>query len=180
MPLAVSLMIVHCILPSHPAATAIAESLGAGIGTVILAGILVGIPAALVAGPLYVKYTVKDDMLGEMAPLEEESHILSAVEDRSLPSFGITMLTVLIPLLLMVSKTIGLLFIAEDSVTGSIIGLVGSPIVALLLSVFFAYFTLGFSRGMNREELLQLTESSLAPSRVSCLSSVREAYSTLS
>ncbi|MGA4669670.1 gluconate:H+ symporter [Propionibacteriaceae bacterium Y1923] len=162
-PLAVSLMIVHCILPPHPAATAIAGTLGADIGTVIIAGILVGLPAALIAGPLYAHFAIKDDVVGEAAPAEEAVEAKAETTDRELPGFGITLLTVLMPLLLMVTRTIALEFVSEESLAGRIISLVGSPITALLLSVLFAYFSLGFSRGMNRDEVLKLTESSFAP-----------------
>ena len=49
-PLATSLMVVHCILPPHPAATAIAGTLHADIGTVILLGLCAAVPSVLVGG----------------------------------------------------------------------------------------------------------------------------------
>ena len=58
-PLATSLMVVHCILPPHPAATAITGMLNADIGTVILYGLMVGIPTAIVSGPVWVNLCCK-------------------------------------------------------------------------------------------------------------------------
>lgn len=162
-PLATSLMIVHCILPPHPAATAIAATLGADLGTVIVLGLLVGLPAALIGGPLFVRFAIKDDMVGEAAPAAVEAESRQDAAPRELPGFGITLLTILLPLLIMVARTILLIFIDPTSTAGQVIALVGYPITALLLSVFFAYFSLGLSRGMTTAELLTATEASFAP-----------------
>lgn len=59
-PLATALMVVHCILPPHPAATAIAGTLGADIGLVILLGLIVAIPSLLIGGPLYAHFAISD------------------------------------------------------------------------------------------------------------------------
>ncbi len=162
-PLATSLMIVHCILPPHPAATAIAGTLGADIGTVILAGLLIGLPASLIGGPLYAKFGIRNDEVGAAAPAVADEHEGSVGPDRVLPGFGITLLTILMPLLLMVTKTIVLLFVSAESMTGQVVGLIGNPIFALLLSVLFAYFSLGLSHGMKMADILKATEASFLP-----------------
>ena len=55
-PLAISLMTVHCILPPHPAATAIAGTLGADVGMVIMLGLVVATASAIVAGPIFARF----------------------------------------------------------------------------------------------------------------------------
>ena len=58
-PLCTALMAVHCVVPPHPAALFVANKLGADIGTVIVYGLLVGLIASLVGGPLFLRlYTV--------------------------------------------------------------------------------------------------------------------------
>ena len=52
-PMGVSLQIVHCMLPPHPAAMAIAATLNADIGKVIMLGLIVCIIAATIAGPIW-------------------------------------------------------------------------------------------------------------------------------
>ncbi len=54
-PLCTALMAVHCVVPPHPVALFVATKLGADIGTVIVYGLLVGLMASLVGGPLFLK-----------------------------------------------------------------------------------------------------------------------------
>ncbi|MFY9262312.1 MAG: permease DsdX [Actinomycetaceae bacterium] len=161
-PLATSLMVVHCILPPHPAATAIAGTLGADIGTVILLGLIVSVPAALIGGPLVGHFLIKNDERPQ-GLADDAEDVRQVVEVANPPKFGITLFTILLPLLIMVAKTILLLFISEETLSGQIIALVGNPIVALLLSVFFAYWSLGLARGRSLSELLTVTEGSFGP-----------------
>lgn len=162
-PLATSLMIVHCILPPHPAATAIAGTLGADLGTVIIFGLLVGLPAALIGGPLFAKFFISDSMVGEEDTPAEMAPDAEEVAVRDLPGFGITLLTILLPLIIMITRTIVLQFVSEDTLVGGIVSFLGNAIIALLISVFFAYFSLGVRRGQTLEQLLKTTESSFLP-----------------
>ena len=54
-PLCTALMAVHCIVPPHPAALFVTNALGADIGTVIVYGLIIGLLASLVAGPIFLK-----------------------------------------------------------------------------------------------------------------------------
>ena len=160
-PLALALMVVHCIVPPHPAAMAISATLGADVGKVIVFGLLAGLPCAIIGGPLFVRFAV--------SPQTAQAHDGSAADGRavmsedSLPGFGITLLTILLPLLIMVGKTILAIALPKDAAVMPLILFVGNPITALLISVFFAYFNLGLRRGRNMSELLSLTEKSFSP-----------------
>lgn len=55
-PLCTALMAVHCVVPPHPAALFVANKLGADIGSVIVYGLLVGLMASLIGGPLFLKF----------------------------------------------------------------------------------------------------------------------------
>ncbi|MGJ9495242.1 gluconate:H+ symporter [Actinotignum sp. GS-2025a] len=188
-PLAISLMVVHCILPPHPAATAIAGTLGADIGMVIMLGLIVGIPAALIGGPLYTGIGLRSlerahvaahagQVSGVVAaekpghePSEAHSDALAAGEtilkddaaERTLPGFGITLLTILLPLIIMVCRTVADQTLPEENGVRQFVDLVGNPILALLISVIFAYFSLGISRGKSLSDLSSVTDSSFAP-----------------
>lgn len=158
-PLGLSLMTVHCIVPPHPAAMAISSILGADIGKVIIFGLLAGLPCAIIGGPLYAQFFCK------LSNEQSESHdkLTELKDEHSLPGFGITLITILLPLLLMVSKTILSFILDKNNQYLPLVEFIGNPITALLISVFFAYFTLGISRGNSMGELLKLTESSFGP-----------------
>ncbi|MDY5127619.1 MULTISPECIES: GntT/GntP/DsdX family permease [unclassified Actinotignum] len=188
-PLAISLMVVHCILPPHPAATAIAGTLGADIGMVIMLGLIVGIPAALIGGPLYTGIGLRQlerahvtagagqisgvVAEGKPGPESKGTHgdapaaggnvLKDDDANRSLPGFGITLLTILLPLIIMVCRTVADQTLPEENGLRQFVDLVGNPILALLISVIFAYFSLGISRGKSLSDLSSVTDSSFAP-----------------
>ena len=101
-PMIIGLLTVHCLVPPHPAATAVAVGLKADIGKVILYGLIVGFPAAIIAGPIFGK------LIGNKFKLNPPEHLCKAEPTplEELPSFGITLFTILFPLILMISKTI--------------------------------------------------------------------------
>ncbi|MDR7329191.1 GntT/GntP/DsdX family permease [Corynebacterium guangdongense] len=185
LPLAISLMTVHCVLPPHPAATAIAGTLGADVGTVIVLGLIVALPAALAGGPLYARLVPGAFAVEEDAEDSEDSGDSGATAETggtgataggvatlpatrrdttsALPGFGVTLLTVLLPLLIMVAKTVIHLIVDPESTAGLVVGFIGNPIVALLISVLFAYYSLGLSRGRSLSDISGITDSSFAP-----------------
>ena len=153
-PLAISLMVVHAMVPPHPAAFAITEMLGADVGKVILYSLLIGTPTAIIAGPIFAKF------ISRRAKTEEfnEVEVKAPTPNEKLPKFGITLFTILLPLFIMVGKTVGDLYLSEGSISYEVVTFLGNPIIALLISVFVAYYTLGVSRGLKMKELLSHTE----------------------
>ncbi len=158
-PLAVTLMTVHCIVPPHPAAMAIALSLKADVGKVIMYGLLVGFPAAALAGPIFI------NLFGGKVDIKPPAHLAKSerTPDAKLPPFGVTLVTILLPLLIMVAKTIIELNVPKDAAIMPIISFIGNPITALLISVFVAYYTLGFARGFSMSQLTAFTEQCFGP-----------------
>ncbi|MNM53838.1 DsdX permease [compost metagenome] len=161
-PLATSLMVVHCMLPPHPAATAISGMLGADIGKVILYGLIVGIPTAIIAGPLWVRFTCKrEPTAAQLQFLDERCEVTTAQEQ--LPGFAITLSVVLLPLVLMVGKTFIVSMLGKDSAAHEWVSFIGNPLVAIALSVCWAYAVLGLRRGLNSTQLLALTHRCFPP-----------------
>jgi GntP family gluconate:H+ symporter/D-serine transporter len=159
-PLAVSLMAVHCMLPPHPAAMAIAGMLDADVGKVILYGIIVTLPAAVIAGPLWIRLVCKSE-----APTTQSAFLSKHCEDRTdreLPGLGVTLLTILLPLLLMVGKSLAA-NLPEGFLTFSVLSLLGTPLIALSIAVVFAYWALGLNRGLTMAGLLAHTQNSFPP-----------------
>jgi len=158
-PVVAGLIVVHGLVPPHPAALAIVGTLKADVGTTIIYSLLIGLPAAIIAGPVfgniiskYVKANPSEQLFkGEMIP------------DEKLPGFGTTLITILLPMIIMVVKTIAELTLVKGHAFLPFISFVGNPITALLISVLFSYFTLGFSKGLNKEEILKITDGCFGP-----------------
>ena len=158
-PIGISLQVVHCMLPPHPAAMAIVSTLHADIGKVILLGLLVCTVAAAAGGPIWTRFA-KKGIKSTLPALQEKEQ---PVPDSDLPNFGITLFTILLPMLIMVSKTIFDLSPLKDSSASVLVSFIGNPITALLISAFFAYWSLGIHRGRTMKELLKFTEQSFGP-----------------
>ena len=159
-PLAVSLMAVHCMLPPHPAAMAITGMLGADVGKVIMYGLMVALPTAIIAGPLWIKLVCKSE-----APADQEAFLDEHCDDstsRDLPGLGVTLLTILLPLLLMVGKSFAT-SLPHDSVAFNVVSFLGTPLIALSIAVLFAYWALGLRRGLSMPDLLTHTQKSFPP-----------------
>ncbi|MBZ7981388.1 TRAP transporter large permease subunit [Campylobacter sp. RM12640] len=145
--LATSLMAVHCMVPPHPAATSIVATLGADIGQVIWMSIVVGMICAFIGGVLFLKFFdfSKDN---EMSVFDNTSSTYN-----SMPSTAITYFTILLPLVLMLLKTL----VFKDN---AVFAFIGNPIIALLISVFVAYYTLGLKQGYSMQNLMDFSGDS--------------------
>lgn len=165
-PLAVALMIVHCMVPPHPAAFAITMTLGADVGKVILYSLLIGTPTALIAGPLWSKWSNKFCSEGNANLTDVEKSEASTANNSTVenpPSFGITLFTIILPLLIMVGKTVLLMTLDKSSSLIPAIELIGNPLTALFISVLFAYYSLGLSKGKTMDTLLAITDECFKP-----------------
>ncbi|HGN1704506.1 TPA: D-serine transporter DsdX [Providencia rettgeri] len=158
-PLCTALMAVHCIVPPHPAALFVTNELGADIGTVIVAGLAVGLVASLIGGPLFLKF------LGDRLPFKtvpEAFSDLEVREEKDLPSLGATLFTVLLPIILMLIKTAADLNMSKDNQLFTFLQFIGNPITAMFIAAFVAYYMLGIRRNMGMSVLLSKTEESFS------------------
>ncbi|KGM29243.1 D-serine transporter DsdX [Photorhabdus aegyptia] len=154
-PLCTALMAVHCIVPPHPAALFVTNKLGADIGSVIVYGLIVGLFAALVGGPLFQK------LLGSRLPFKSvpaEFSEIAVRKEENLPSLGMTLCTVLLPIGLMLIKTIAELNIEKGTMFYAVLEFIGNPITAMFIAAFVAYYTLGIKQNMGMNTLLTKTE----------------------
>ncbi len=150
-PMAAALSVTHGFLPPHPGPTVIAGEYGANIGEVLLYGFIIAIPTVIIAGPLFTKLAKKlvpesFTKTGNIASLGEQK--IFKLEDT--PSFGISVFTAMLPVILMsiatvitlLQKTIGF----EDNLVLEIIRFIGDASTAMLISLLVAVYTMGLAR----------------------------------
>lgn len=154
-----ALTVVHCIVPPHPAAMAIALSLKADVGKVIFYGLLVGLPATAIAGPLFGKLIANKY---DIQPPEQYCKV-EPTPDEKLPPFGITLFTILLPLLLMIAKTVIELYSAKNAPYMPIVNFIGNPITALFLAAVLSYYVMGWKRGYSLTDLAKYTDTAMGP-----------------
>ena len=155
LPMLSALSVTHGYLPPHPAPAALAVAFEADIGLTLVYGIIIAIPAITVAGPIFSR-TLKHYNPKPLA-IFYNPKVLS---DDEMPSLSNSILTALLPVILLALTTIIKLFISTDSLAGQIVGFIGNPVVAMLVTVLVAMYTLGLRRGKNMVEVMEsLVES---------------------
>ncbi|KRF39133.1 GntP family permease [Paenibacillus sp. Soil787] len=158
--LVAGLAVVHSLVPPHPAAMLAVGIFHADLGKTILLSILVAIPAAAVAGPIYGSYIAKKVIVEPTGELVEQ---FTKAQQKELPGFGITLLTILLPVILMLLATLVDVTLPATSGLRIVVDFIGSPVVALLISLVFAFYSFGFARGFDKNDLLKFTNESLGP-----------------
>jgi GntP family gluconate:H+ symporter len=156
-PALAGLSAMHGFVPPHPGPVTAIDYLNADLGLTLGLGILVAIPTVIVAGPLF------GGLAGRWVPVEAPSTWDS--EERAgerRPSFGITIATVLLPVVLMLGKAILDIVIDDPDDTVQQVGdVIGNPFIALLIAVLVAMVTLGVRSGMDRTTVSDTVAGSL-------------------
>ena len=160
-PMAATLNVTHAFLPPHPAPTAITATLGASMGQVLIYGIIVCIPTIIVAGPLF------NSFLHRVCPSMYHENIDVAVlgdfkefEEKDTPGFWISVLTSMMPVILIAVATICSFVLPKAALITKVITFIGAPDIAMLLSLVFAVWSMGYARGKKMPEIAgSMTES---------------------
>lgn len=157
-PALAGLSAMHGFVPPHPGPLVAVDALNADLGLTLGMGILVAIPTIVVSGPLFAR--VASRWVDVSTP-----DLFDTVEKREQrPSFGITVATVLLPVVLMMAKALADVVIADDgSAVQKVLDFIGTPFIALLLAVLVAMLTLGRGAGMTRAEITTTVEKALPP-----------------
>ncbi|MFO1128647.1 MAG: GntP family permease [Rhodospirillales bacterium] len=160
-PLLAGLSVVHGLVPPHPGPLLAISIFGADIGKTILYGLIVGFPTAIIAGPLFGSF-IGRYVITHPTP-ELAAQLAHEPEAKTLPSVGITLLTVLLPVFLMLFKSFADIALAEGTTARHWLDFIGDPIVALLSALILSFFTFGYARGFNAQRVLKFVDESLAP-----------------
>lgn len=149
LPMLASLSVTHGFLPPHPAPTAIAGMFDASIGKTLLYGIIVAIPAIIIAGPLFSRTITKI----KATPLPEFCNP-RVLKDEEMPKMGTSVLTALLPVILIGFSTLIEYLLPMDFPFKSLLVFIGNPVMAMLISVLVAIYTLGLARGKKMTEVM--------------------------
>ncbi|SAL62868.1 GntP family permease [Caballeronia telluris] len=164
LPMVAGLSVVHGLIPPHPAALLAVQAYHADIGKTIAYGLIVGVPTAIVAGPLFALLIHKYIKLPENNPLAAqfvEQH--TEGQKRELPGFGVTLFTILLPVILMLVGSWADLVFTPKTLPNDLLRFIGQSDIALLIAVLVSFYTFGAARGFNREQIQKFCGECLAP-----------------
>jgi Gnt-I system high-affinity gluconate transporter len=150
LPMLASLSVTHGFLPPHPAPTAMADMFGADMGRTLLLGILIAVPAILIAGPLLaprfknIKAVPLKDFTGQ-----------KEIPREALPPLWISLLAALMPVILIGFSEILARLLDPSLRLHAVFRGMGNPVMAMLISLLFALFTLALRKGSKMREVMK-------------------------
>jgi GntP family gluconate:H+ symporter len=180
-PALAGLSVLHGFVPPHPGPLVAIDALGASLGQVLLFGLILAVPAVILAGPVFGSFISRRLMVATPTALvavdpagretgttgsagtgaDSDDRDLMDVGDgarpaqgaRRQPGFGATIATVLLPVVLMALGAIGELTLDEGTALRTVSNTLGTPVIALLIGVIVAMFTLGTAVGFGRQKI---------------------------
>lgn len=147
-PMAAALSTTHCFLPPHPGPVVLVNAFDADMGKVLVYGIIIAIPAVIVAGPLLGRMVkrITSSQTNLFSPVDTELKELPA----ALPSFLIALLPVLLITLAVIAQN----FLAEGFLKTTFL-FIGDSTIALLIAVLLALYFFGIRKNISMERLMK-------------------------
>ena len=182
-PVIAALATMHGMVPPHPGPLTAIAGFKSNLGVTMIYGIICAIPSVILAGPLYAKFiTPRLNVRPEQQLLDQyttpaengaekrhgsdtEKYLAATVEVAEKPPVNIVMafVVVLLPMLLMLSRTLAETVFASSKALKSITEFIGDPVMAMLIGLVAAVILLGYSRGMDTKKLRDSLGASLKP-----------------
>jgi Gnt-I system low-affinity gluconate transporter len=165
-PLLAGMLVTHSFIPPTPGPTAVAEIIGVPLGWVIIFGVITGIPAAILAGPVFGKYI--GDRIHVDPPDFSETGKRKPPSPEEKSDFFMILLVIFLPLFLIVFATIvdflqTQTYLPSDLSWINFIQFIGHPFSALAISTLISAYFLGYKKGFTGKEVLSFSDKALAP-----------------
>lgn len=167
-PLLAGLAVTHSFIPPTPGPVAVADIINVQLGWVILFGVILGFPTAIIAGPIFGKYISKRIYIEPPAEFNLQQN--KDYDENNLPPFKLIAAIIAVPLLLILVNTFTGLVVSKNMVSQSIftdvLEFIGHPFSALIIATLLASYYLGIKRGMGKQKILDLSTKALGPAGI--------------
>ena len=160
MPLVAGLSAMHACVPPHPGPMIVIDQLKAHAGKTILYSLLVAVPMAVIAGPIFGHWILKRVRFDEPTA---EVHAVTKEAALNPPGFGLTLATIFLPIVLMILAGWADVELPVESPVRQWCDFFGGPLVSMLIAVLISFYTFGVSRGMNGRDILKHSNDCLGP-----------------
>ena len=157
-PLLAGLAVGHAFIPPTPGPVLVASMLGVDLGWVIMVGAACGVVSMIVAGPIWGFYCGKKFNI----PVPEHIAAIEDTDNGKLPGFMTVVTIILIPLVLIIMKSVAAVVPALEPAR-PVVNFLGEPFVALTIATLAAMLILGIGRGYSSKELERVMTKSLEP-----------------
>ncbi|HEY3503579.1 MAG TPA: gluconate:H+ symporter [Actinocatenispora sp.] len=161
-PALAGLSVLHGLVPPHPGPLAAITAIHADLGQTLLIGLIIAIPTVIIAGPLFANVAAR---FAHPHPTQKLLDQVTRRPDEATnpPSFAVTLFTILLPVALMLLRTLAEVVLPHDSPLMPWAAFIGEPIVALLIALIVAMFTFGVARGFGGRKITEYVGDALMP-----------------
>ena len=147
----------YAFVPPSAGSVLVANALNVNLGTLILVGIPTALVCMLVSGVIWGGY------IGNKIFTNLPKNVTEIKDNNeNLPSFGLVLSVILIPLVLILISTLSKYMNIPENVQ-EVLGFIGKPFIALTIATLAAMYFLGIKRGMSGAELKKILDHSLKP-----------------
>jgi GntP family gluconate:H+ symporter len=167
-PALAGLSVLHGLIPPHPGPLIAIQALKAQLGITLAFGLLVAIPTVALCGPLFSYVAAR--WVPVQAPetaggVDTRTERAASDEVKRPPSFGVTLTTILFPVVLMLLKALADIIWDSDKTNRArlIFDFIGEPLVALFLAVVLASITFGYAVGFDSKAISDRIGAALPP-----------------
>jgi Gnt-I system high-affinity gluconate transporter len=150
LPMLAALSVTHGFLPPHPSPTALVGIFHANMGTTLLYGIILAVPAIVLAGPVFASTLKKI----RSTPLE--TFIAKELPADQLPGAFNSFFTALLPVILLMASAFYLNTDHSNGAVHKFIAFIGDAPIVMLISILFATWSLGIKQGIGLKKLADL------------------------
>jgi Gnt-I system high-affinity gluconate transporter len=147
-PMMAALSVTHGFLPPHPAPASLVAQFGANMGLTLLYGLIVAIPAVIIAGPLFAK-TLKGI---KSTPLQ--TFLPKYIPEEKMPGFANSFFTSLLPVILLIISTLITFMDIRSEYVRSVFAFFGNPVVVMVIALAVATYSLGIRMGKSMTEIM--------------------------
>ena len=156
-PLLAGLASGYAFVPPSAGSVLVADSLGVSLGVMIMVGIPTALICMIVAGVVWGRFIGNRIFTGLPVNVEEIKD-----DSRELPSFGLVLGVILIPLILILISTVSKYMPIPEGVQ-NVLSFIGKPFLALTVATLAAMYFLGSRRGYTGAQLKKILDHSLRP-----------------
>ena len=155
LPMLASLSVTHGFLPPHPSPAALVGQFQANMGLTLLYGLIIAIPTIILAGPVFA--TTLKGIRSEPSKM----FLPKAIDEKELPGSANSFITSLLPVILLVITTVGLLYAEPGTTNFQLLTFIGEPAIVMLGAVIVATFTLGIFMGKTMNQVMTIYADSV-------------------
>ena len=150
LPMLASLSVMHGFVPPHPSPMALVVQFHADLAKTFIYGIIVAIPAIIIAGPFFA-ITLRNMQSSPTITLYGKQ-----LPDEELPGIAISIISALLPVLIIGGTTLLDKFYGDHTEIKNIANFIGEPIIAMILTICIATYTLGISMGKKLTTIMPI------------------------